>query len=58
MLFSKFINNRNKKQSIMNKAIYLGQSVVEISEIIMYEFLYDYLKPKYTEEKQSYVTWI
>ena len=31
----------------MNKAIYLGLSILEISKIIMYEFWYDYVKKKY-----------
>ena len=31
----------------MNKPIYLGLSILEISKILMYEFWYDYLKQKY-----------
>ena len=31
----------------MNKPIYLGLSILEISNIIMYEFWYDYMKKKY-----------
>ena len=31
----------------MNKPIYLGLSILEISNILMYEFWYDYMKPKY-----------
>ena len=31
----------------MNKPIYLGLSILEISKILMYEFWYDYRKPKY-----------
>ena len=31
----------------MNKLIYLGLSILEISKLLMYEFWYDYLKPKY-----------
>ena len=31
----------------MNKPIYLGFSMLEISKILMYEFCYDYMKPKY-----------
>ena len=30
----------------MNKTIYLGLSILEISKTLMYEFLYDYMKPK------------
>ena len=31
----------------MNKPVYLGLSILEISKTLMYEFWYDYLKPKY-----------
>ena len=30
----------------MNKPVYLGISILDISKILMYEFWYDYLKPK------------
>ena len=33
----------------MNKPIYLGLSILEISIILMYEFWYDYIKPKYND---------
>ena len=33
----------------MNKPIYLGLSTLEISKILMYEFWYDYMKPKYND---------
>ena len=31
----------------MNKPVYLGLSILEISKTLMYEFSYDYMKPKY-----------
>ena len=31
----------------MNKPVYLGFSILEISKTQMYEFWYDYIKPKY-----------
>ena len=34
----------------MNKPIYLGLSILEISKILMYEFWYDYMKPKYNND--------
>ena len=33
----------------MNKPIYLGLSILEISKILMCEFSYDYMKPKYND---------
>ena len=34
----------------MSKPIYLGLSTLEISKILMYEFWYDYMKPKYGDK--------
>ena len=31
----------------MNKPIYLGMSILDISKTLMFEFWYDYIKPKY-----------
>ena len=31
----------------MNKPLYLGASILDISKTLMYKFWYDYLKPKY-----------
>ena len=31
----------------MNKPIYLGQAILDISKILMYEFWYDYIRPKH-----------
>ena len=31
----------------MNKPIYLGQAILDFSKTLMYEFWYDYIKPKY-----------
>ena len=33
----------------MNEPIYLGLSILDISKILMYEFWYDYMKPKYND---------
>ena len=33
----------------MNKAAYPGLSILEISKTLMYEFWYDYIKPKYRQ---------
>ena len=39
-----------KTEILMNKPVYLGFSILELSKILMYEFLYDYVKPKYGEK--------
>ena len=31
----------------MDKSVYLGLSILEISKILMFEFWYNYIKPKY-----------
>ena len=33
----------------MNKLVYLGQAILDLSKMIMYEFHYDYMKKKYNE---------
>ena len=33
----------------INKLIYLGLSILEIKKILIYEFCYDYMKPKYKD---------
>ena len=37
----------NKTKVKMNKPMYLGLSILDISEILMYKFWYDYMKLKY-----------
>ena len=34
----------------MNKAVYFGLSILELSKILIYELWYDYIKPKYDEK--------
>ena len=38
---------KKKTKVKMNKPVYLGLSILEISKTLMYEFWYDYMKPKY-----------
>ena len=40
-----------KIKVVMNKPVYLGQAILDLSKIIMYEFHYDYMVPKYGLEK-------
>ena len=35
---------------LLNKPVYLGLSMLELSKILMYEFCCNYLKPKYGEK--------
>ena len=34
----------------MNKLVYLGMSIWDISKMLMYELWYDYIKPKYQDK--------
>ena len=43
------ITEMKKTKIKMNKPIYLGLSILEINKILMYEFWYDYMKPKYND---------
>ena len=36
----------------MNKPVYLGQAILDLSKLVMYEFHYDYMKPKYKDNLQ------
>ena len=33
----------------MNKPVYLGKAILDLSKTIMYEFHYDYMIPKYDD---------
>ena len=39
-----------KIEVIINKPIYLGQAILDISKTIMYDYWYSYLKPKYNDK--------
>ena len=47
---------KKKKQKItkvkMNKPLYLGMSILDISKTLMYKFWYDYIKPKYEDRSK------
>ena len=45
-----------KKQIFTNKQVYMSLSILEISNIVLYEIWYDYAKPKYgVNAKLSYM---
>ena len=44
------IEMKKKTKVKMNKLIYLGMSILDISKTLMYEFWYDYIKPKYQDK--------
>ena len=47
---------KEKRQIIINKPVYLGLSIPGLRKILIYEFWYDYVKPKYGEKaKLCYV---
>ena len=37
----------DKIKVVMNKPVYLSQAILDLSKIVMYEFYYDYMIPKY-----------
>ena len=39
-----------KTKVVMSKPVYLAQAILDISKTLMYEFCYDYLKPKYGDK--------
>ena len=41
-----------KTEITMDKPVYLGQAILDLSKTLMYEFHYDYMKPKYGERLQ------
>ena len=53
--YEKFSNHlmaieMKKRRVKMNKPLYLGVSILDISKIFMYEFWYNYIIPKYEEK--------
>ena len=44
------MKKKTKTKVKMNKLIYLGMSILDISKTIMYKFWYDYFKPKYGDK--------
>ena len=46
-----------KTEITMDKPVCLGQAILDLSKTLIYEFHYDYLKPKHGE-RLSFVIWI
>ena len=44
-----------KIKVVMNKPVYLGQAILDLSKIVMYEFHYDYMKPKFKDPQVCYM---
>ena len=44
------IMEMKKTEVKMNKPIYLGHAILDISKTLMYEFWYNYIKPKYGDK--------
>ena len=43
-----------KKRSVkINKPVYLGMSILDINKTLMYEFWYDYVKPKNNDKAKT-----
>ena len=40
------------KKIKMNKPVYLGFSILEISKTLIYEFCFEYMKPKYEKKNK------
>ena len=44
----RYQNEKSKRNLIlMNKLVYLCLSILNLSKTVMYDFWYDYIKPKY-----------
>ena len=46
-----------KTETLMNKPIYLGLTILHLIKTVMYEFWYDYAKPNIVKMK-TFVIWI
>ena len=40
----------NKSERFMNTPVFLGLSILGLNKILMYEFRYDYVNPKYDKK--------
>ena len=54
--FSKYLFavEMGKREITMNKPVYLGQAILDLSKTLMYELHYDYMRPKYGSKVNLY----
>ena len=52
-----FAVKMRKTEIKLRKPVYLGQAILDLSKTLMYEFHYDYMRPKYAT-KLSCAMWI
>ena len=45
-----FVVEMEKTEIKMNKPVYLGQAILDLSNTLMYEFHYNYMRPKYSSK--------
>ena len=43
-----FAINRIKEEFVLNRPIYVGMAILDLSKLLMYDFLYNYILKKYT----------
>ena len=44
-----------KIKVVRKKLVYLGQAILDLSKIVMYEFHYDYMRPKFKDSQLCYM---
>ena len=51
---TKIKKQKQKREILMNKPVHLGLSILELSKILIPEFWFDYVKPKYGEKSKLF----
>ena len=46
----------NKKNVYLNKPVFVGQSILDLSKLHMFKFYYEYLLPKYGKNMTNLMT--